>query len=75
TSKTSSLREVCGDAAYYIDPYNVDDLAGALYKVWNEKGTREKLRTMGLDRAKLFSWEDSKKKHVKLFEELVRLSR
>ncbi len=74
-SKISSLPEVCGDAAYYVDPYNVDDLAGALYKVWHEEGIRGKLRNMGLERAKLFSWEDSRKKHVKLFEELVSSSR
>ncbi|OHE06729.1 MAG: hypothetical protein A2329_01420, partial [Sulfurimonas sp. RIFOXYB2_FULL_37_5] len=32
-SNCSSLPEVCGDAAYYVDPYCIDNIADGIYKV------------------------------------------
>ena len=32
-STVASLAEVCGNAAYYIDPYNVESIADGMNKV------------------------------------------
>jgi glycosyltransferase involved in cell wall biosynthesis len=55
--KTSSLPEVCGDAAYYIDPYDIEGMAEALLVVAKRSDVREGLRQKGLNRVKHFSWE------------------
>lgn len=56
-SNTSSLPEVTGDAALYIDPLDRDGLAAGLCRVLEEAGLREELCRKSLLRAARFSWE------------------
>lgn len=56
-SNTSSLPEVCGNAACYIDPKNEDEMAEVMVAVVSDGGLRLKLKNKGLSRAKLFSWD------------------
>jgi glycosyltransferase involved in cell wall biosynthesis len=67
-SNTSSLPEVCGDAAYYVDPYSVDDMAKALYTVATDQDVMDRLRKKGLERVKLFSWEKAAKEIYAVIE-------
>lgn len=70
-SKVASLPEVCGDAAYYINPYDVNSIADGIYDVITKTDLKETLITKGLQRAKMFSWEKSAKEHIKVFEEVL----
>lgn len=56
TSKTSSLPEVCGDAALYCRPNDGDDIAGVLGNALRNRELRELLARRGTERAKIFSW-------------------
>lgn len=57
TSDVSSLPETVGNAALLIDPLDVDGLAGAIRRLWDDEGLRRDLRARGLARAREFSWE------------------
>jgi glycosyltransferase involved in cell wall biosynthesis len=57
TSNVSSLPEVCGDAALYIDPYNVEDIADKLNLIIGDPILRDSLSTKGIQQAKLFEME------------------
>jgi alpha-1,3-rhamnosyl/mannosyltransferase len=57
TSDVSSLPETVGDAALLIDPLDVDGLAGAIRRLWDDEALRRDLRARGLARAREFSWE------------------
>jgi glycosyltransferase involved in cell wall biosynthesis len=70
-SNVASLPEVCGDAAYYVDPYSVESIAEGMYKVLTDDTLRQNLIKKGLERAKLFSWEKSAREHLKVFEEVL----
>jgi glycosyltransferase involved in cell wall biosynthesis len=70
-SNVASLPEVCGDAAYYIDPYHVENIAEGISKVATDKVLRQRLIQKGIERAKFFSWEKSAEEHLRLFEEGV----
>lgn len=70
-SNVASLPEVCGDAAYYINPYGIESIAEGMYKVLTDSKLREDLIQKGLERAKLFSWEKSAREHLKIFETLL----
>ena len=70
-SNVASLPEVCGDAAYYVDPYNIESIAEGIYRVLTDEPLRRSLIAKGLARAKLFSWEKSAQGHIKLFEEVL----
>jgi len=55
-SNISSIPEICGDAAYYIDPCNVKDMADGMIKVVTDERLRKDLIERGLRRAEIYSW-------------------
>jgi len=72
-SNVASLPEVCGDAAYYVNPYNIESIAEGMYKVLTDESLRRSLIEKGLERAKLFSWEKSAKEHLEVFKEVLNI--
>ena len=70
-SNVASLPEVCGQAAYYIDPLQVESIAEGICRVVADEALRQSLIRKGLERAKLFSWEKTAEEHLKLFEEAL----
>ncbi|BAF70492.1 glycosyltransferase family 4 protein [Nitratiruptor sp. SB155-2] len=71
-SDVASLPEVCGDAALYIDPYDVDDIALKLQFLLEDRKKSESLAEAGRKRALQFDWEKTADKHMELFERVVR---
>jgi len=70
TSNTSSLPEVVGDAAIQADPYNVEKFAEEMYKLLVDEELKEEMMRKGLERSKIFSWDASAKKTLKVYKEL-----
>lgn len=64
TTKYMSLPEVCGDAAYYIDPDNENDFAEGLLAIENDPELRNELKIKGKKQASKFSWHLSAKKYL-----------
>jgi glycosyltransferase involved in cell wall biosynthesis len=56
-SDASSLPEVAGDAALLFDPREVAAIAAALTRLLEDTDLRGRLRALGRERVKLFSWE------------------
>jgi len=65
-SNKTSLPEVFGDAAYYVDPYSVNDIANGIKEVLENDGLRKDLVTRGYERVELFSWERSAMKILEI---------
>jgi glycosyltransferase involved in cell wall biosynthesis len=59
TTPFMSLPEVCGDAAYYINPDNEPEFGKAIQELDNNQLLRVKLKEKGFIRAQKFSWEKS----------------
>lgn len=57
TSNTSSLPEVCGDAAILVDPLDIDAIADGIRRLASDNRLREDYRLRGRSRAKQFTWE------------------
>lgn len=55
-SKTSSLPEVAGDAALYVDPADEDGIALQVERLAEDAPLRQRLIQRGLKRAPQFSW-------------------
>lgn len=70
-SKTSSLPEVGGDAAIYVDPENVENIAEGLQKILSEEKLRKELIEKGYKQVKKFSWERTARETLKVLEEVV----
>jgi len=57
TSRIPVCTEVCGPAALYVDPYDVDDIAEALRRVTSDPELQSRLSAQGPERARRFRWE------------------
>lgn len=66
-SQVASMPEVCGDAAVYIDPLNIETLASTIQSVIEDTALYHKLVTLGLEHVKQFSWEKSAQLHYQTF--------
>jgi len=71
-SRASALPEVAGDAALYAPPDDALAWAAALRRIVEDAELRERLRSEGLHRAQLFSWDRSAQLHLELFRSLAR---
>jgi glycosyltransferase involved in cell wall biosynthesis len=56
-SRASALPEVAGDAARYFDPYDVQDIAGALLELLADRRLADLLVARGRERQATFTWE------------------
>jgi glycosyltransferase involved in cell wall biosynthesis len=56
TSNVTSLPEVVGDAGIMINPHDEDQLCHAMLKILKNPELAQDFRSMGLSRAKEFSW-------------------
>jgi glycosyltransferase involved in cell wall biosynthesis len=71
TSNVSSLPEVCGDAAFFIDPLQTEAIADAMRRVLTDDALRADLSQRGLERAKHFSWERSITRVREIYTEVL----
>ncbi len=67
-SSARSLREVVGEAAVYFALDDEDDVVTALRRVIDDRLLAERLRTAGLERASLFSWDDTVRRTAAVYE-------
>ncbi len=61
TSDVSSLPEVAGDAALYVDPFSIDSISKAMNTIALDEKLRINLIEKGLKRAQSFSWDNTAK--------------
>jgi glycosyltransferase involved in cell wall biosynthesis len=50
TSDLDFAREVCGEAAIYFDPWNVDDMCNAILRLRDDPALQRNLRLQGRER-------------------------
>ena len=59
TSDISSMPEIAGDAALLVNPYHADEIADAMYQLYDRPELRKQLIDKGIARKDLFTWERS----------------
>lgn len=70
TSNTSSLPEVGGEAARYINPTSVKSIREALAKLLRSPAQRAKLARLGPRQAKRFSWRETAQRTLEVLDAL-----
>ncbi len=71
TSNCSSMPEVAGEAALLVDPLDVEALAAKMLELAADADLRASLRAMGIDRARQFSWENTARKTLAVYERTI----
>lgn len=68
---TSSIPEVCGKAALYIDPKKTSSISRGVKQILNDKNLRQELVKLGYKQVKKFSWEKTVKETLKVYEKVI----
>jgi glycosyltransferase involved in cell wall biosynthesis len=71
TSNTSSMPEVGGDAAIYIDPYSVESITEAMIQIYKDEKLRNDLIYKGSIRKNYFSWDKTAEKLWGTIEKVI----
>ena len=71
TSSTTSLPEVCGDAAVLVDPTNDAQMADALVEVTTSHTLRQELQARGLRRAQQTTWRQVAERTLEIYREVA----
>ncbi len=68
TSNCGAMAEIAEDAALLVDPYDVDEIAEAMYRVLTDENLRKDLIKKGLERASQFSWERTARETLAVYK-------
>jgi glycosyltransferase involved in cell wall biosynthesis len=73
TSDLDFAREICGEAAIYFDPWNVDDMCEAVLRLRNDPALQQNLRLKGRERLmRVFpSWQEITAEALRTMTKLV----
>ena len=67
----TSLPEVCGNAAFYVNPMDVNEISLAMKNMSENSNLRASLIEQGIERSKLFNWDKTADIIWKEIEKLV----
>lgn len=70
TSNLSCMPEVAGEAALFVDPYDVDAISVALEQVMLDKNLRKKLKAVGLKNARQYTWDKTAAKTMAVYSRI-----
>jgi len=73
SSDTSSMPEVLGDAALFFNPYHIEEMSLAIRQMLEDENLRNRFRQKGLERAKLFTFEEMTNRILDVFESVLAL--
>jgi glycosyltransferase involved in cell wall biosynthesis len=68
----TSLPEVVGRAGLLVDPFDADALAQAIARLIDDSTLRARLRAHGLERARRFSWHETARLTLQVYERAMR---
>jgi glycosyltransferase involved in cell wall biosynthesis len=69
-SRVSSLPEIAGDAAYFVNPIDTDEIAEAMLKFATDENLRNTYRQKGLEQARKFDWEKCARETLEVYKSL-----
>jgi glycosyltransferase involved in cell wall biosynthesis len=70
TSNTSSMPEIGGQEAILVNPESSDEIAQKLLQLETDSDFYHRQREVGLERAKLFSWQSTAQHLLELYKEV-----
>ena len=73
-ARGSSLPEVAGDAALWVDGDDDADLATKIGRVLSDERVRASMRAASLDQASLFSWDETARLTMATFDEALAMA-
>lgn len=70
-SNIPALKEISGDAAYYVNPYNVEDIANGINTLLRDEELCQELKVKGLKQITEYSWDKSAQQVYELAKKFI----
>ncbi len=70
-ARTSSLPEVGGDAALYVNPHDEQEISEQVVRVAEDEALREQMIQRGLERVKQFTWRRTAEETLRVYDEVL----
>ncbi len=74
-SNATSIPEVVGDAGVIFDPFSPEDMAEKIWQLWNDDVKLQDMRIRGMERAKLFSWDNTARQTIEVYRKALETTR
>ncbi|KHO40333.1 glycosyltransferase family 4 protein [Clostridium tetani] len=71
TSNVTSIPEVVGDGGILINPNDIDELSNSLEKTLLDVSFKYELKKKALERSSLYSWENTAKNTLKVYNSII----
>lgn len=71
TSNTTAMPEVAGDAAYLVDPTNIEEMTSVMSELLQNRQRQEDMIEKGLERARSYTWQNVSESYLKLYQEII----
>jgi glycosyltransferase involved in cell wall biosynthesis len=71
TTKGGSLPEVAADAAFYVDPFDVESISNGIQEVFFDKKLQSLLSKKGWEHVKRFSWKKTAKETMDVYASVL----
>jgi len=71
SSNESCMPEILGDAAYYFDPYDTNDIKKAIEKILTDEKLRAELVQKGLKQVAKYDWNETAKGTLRVYQEVL----
>jgi glycosyltransferase involved in cell wall biosynthesis len=71
TANAGSLPETGGDAALYVDPHSVEDIAAKVAQIVEDGNLREEMVRRGSARAQRFTWRSTAEQTLDIYEAVL----
>ena len=69
-SEIPTHREVADQAAVYVDPARPESIASGIARAWSDDDLRYRLAQLASHRVRLFSWDETARKTLAIYERL-----
>jgi glycosyltransferase involved in cell wall biosynthesis len=70
TSSVSALPEICGTAAHYVNPFEVEDIAQGIRLLSTDESLRVRLSVAGPVHARKFNWQTTADSTIRLLRQV-----
>lgn len=67
--RVASLPELAGDAAFFVNPIDTNEITEAITKFANDKEFKESYIEKGLEQARKFNWEKTAKETLEIYRD------
>ncbi|MBI4036752.1 glycosyltransferase family 4 protein [Candidatus Daviesbacteria bacterium] len=71
TSDRSSMPEIGGEAAEYVNPENVEEISSKIKLVLEDRDLREKMRREGIEQARKFDWDKCARETAQVYRRVL----